>query len=88
MAMQNGAHILPAFAFGQTDMYSWIKPGPPLVPQRAVEALARMIGFLPLLIYGPLPSTWGLRTWRDARVHGPLPAAADQPSASIALERC
>lgn len=27
MAMQHGAALLPAFAFGQTDMYSWVKPG-------------------------------------------------------------
>mmetsp|Transcript_1876 Transcript_1876/g.5480 ORF Transcript_1876/g.5480 Transcript_1876/m.5480 type:complete len:388 (+) Transcript_1876:286-1449(+) len=55
MAMQHGAALLPAFAFGQTDMYSWVKPGPPWVPGRVVEALARWIGFLPLVIYG----VWG-----------------------------
>lgn len=59
MAMQQGADILPAFAFGQTYMYSWRAPGPPLLPRKAVEMLARGIGFLPLLIYGvkgtPMP---------------------------------
>lgn len=55
MAMQHNAAVVPAFAFGQTDMYSWIKPEPPYVPERAVAALARCIGFLPLVMYG----AWG-----------------------------
>lgn len=55
MAMQHRAAVVPAFAFGQTDMYSWIKPEPPYVPERVVAALARWIGYLPLVMYG----AWG-----------------------------
>jgi hypothetical protein len=42
--MQCGADVVPAFAFGQSQTYGWIRPGPPLVPAWAVAALSRRIG--------------------------------------------
>ena len=50
---------MPVFAFGQTGCYSWLKPGPPVVPASWLAAFARRIGFMPLIIWGeafsPLP---------------------------------
>ena len=50
---------MPVFCFGQTEQYSWVKLGPPFVPQWVAESIARFIGFLPLFMYGrwgtPLP---------------------------------
>jgi hypothetical protein len=44
LALQQGVPLVPAFAFGQTSMYRWIQPGPPLVPAGWVNALSRSIG--------------------------------------------
>eukprot|EP00884_Botryococcus_braunii_P007200 jgi/Botrbrau1/16481/Bobra.0142s0075.1 len=59
IALQHGAPIIPVFCFGQTRTFSWVKPGPPVLPAPLVERIARTIGFLPLLIWGvwgtPLP---------------------------------
>jgi 2-acylglycerol O-acyltransferase 2 len=41
LAMQQGAPLVPAFAFGQTEMFRWRKP--PL-PSAWVGALSRAIG--------------------------------------------
>lgn len=46
---------MPVFCFGQTDMFHWVKLGPPVVPRWLTERIARTIKFLPLLMYG----TWG-----------------------------
>lgn len=42
MAMQHHAAVVPAFAFGQTEMYSWIKPGalqPLQLPEQRLHTL-------------------------------------------------
>ena len=46
---------MPVFCFGQTDMYHWVKLGPPLLSQSLTERIARTIKFLPLFMYG----AWG-----------------------------
>ncbi|GBF96718.1 diacylglycerol acyltransferase type 2 [Raphidocelis subcapitata] len=55
MAMQCGADVVPVFAFGQSQTYKWLRPGPPLVPAAAVAALSRKIGMVPLALLG----RWG-----------------------------
>ena len=50
-----GAPLVPVFCFGQTDMYHWVKLGPPLLSQSLTERIARTIKFLPLFMYG----AWG-----------------------------
>lgn len=55
VAMQSGADIVPAFAFGQSQTYKWLRPGPPLFSQEAVKALSRQIGMVPLVLLG----RWG-----------------------------
>lgn len=52
LAMNHGAPLVPAFAFGQTDTYSWVRPGPPYVPQRVVDFFRRVLGFVPLIMWG------------------------------------
>lgn len=55
VAMQEGAPLLPVFAFGQSEIYGWARPGPPLISQAAVEALSRRLGMVPLAMWG----RWG-----------------------------
>lgn len=62
MAMQHHAAVVPAFAFGQTEMYSWIKPGalqsfyPPsgkrlhTMTRQATGRAATLLLLLPLLL--------------------------------------
>lgn len=46
------APLVPAFAFGQCDMYKYVKPGPPIVPKSVIAALSRKVGFVPFLFWG------------------------------------
>ena len=56
MGLRHGAALVPAFAFGQSEMFHWRRPGPPLVPTWLVERISRAIGCAPLLLWG----RWGL----------------------------
>jgi hypothetical protein len=44
MAICHGAQLVPAFAFNQGRSYSWLRPGPPFVPQWIVEWISRRAG--------------------------------------------
>jgi len=44
LAIQAGADVIPVFAFGQSQTYKWLRPGPPLISQRLFERVARKIG--------------------------------------------
>ncbi len=46
LILQHGAAILPAFAFGQTDMYSWAKMG--ALESRLNPGVSAVMGGLPL----------------------------------------
>ena len=72
LAMQCGADVVPAFAFGQTATYRWLLPGPPLVPRRLVRALARRVGFAPMLLLGRGGSPAPLRSKLTVVVGKPL----------------
>ncbi|KAK9796981.1 hypothetical protein WJX73_006358 [Symbiochloris irregularis] len=52
MALQHGAPLVPVFCFGQTRMLSFRHLGPPLMPRAAVKNFARMIGVLPMVVWG------------------------------------
>lgn len=59
MAMQNGASVVPVFAFGQRATYRWWRPdGAPWV-RSALAIVSRSVGMVPLAIWGaagtPLP---------------------------------
>ncbi|KAI8471556.1 MAG: diacylglycerol acyltransferase-domain-containing protein [Monoraphidium minutum] len=64
VAMQCGADVVPVFAFGQTQTYGWLRPGPPLVSEGAVKAMSRTIGMVPLLLLG----RWGTPIPHPARL--------------------
>lgn len=53
------APVCPAFAFGQTDCFHYLNPGPPLFPKPFMRKVASKLGFAPLLFWGkwgtPLP---------------------------------
>lgn len=81
LALQAGAPILPAFAFGQTRAYSFALPGPPLFSPRFVSTLARRLGAMPLLLWGaggsPLPHRVPIKVVVGAPVQGAEGAVAD-----------
>lgn len=59
MALEHGAPLIPAFCFGQSGTFHWIRPGPPLFSDALVTWLASRLGFLPVYVYGygflPMP---------------------------------
>lgn len=59
MALEHGASLIPAFCFGQSGTFHWIRPGPPLFSDAVVTWLASKLGFLPVYVYGygflPMP---------------------------------
>jgi len=53
LALRSGADaIVPAFAFGQSHAFSWLRPGPPLFSRALVARVARSMGAVPLAIWG------------------------------------
>lgn len=52
LALRHGAPLVPAFAFGQSNMYHYARPGPPLVPHAPLAWLSRRIGFVPMALWG------------------------------------
>lgn len=61
MAMQSGAHLVPAFAFGQSDIFGYWRPGTPAMQR----AMSRLLGFAPMLFWG----RWGTPIPRRVPVH-------------------
>lgn len=49
------APLVPCFAFGQSDLYHYYRPGPPILPKSVLEFVSRKVGFVPLAFTG----TWG-----------------------------
>lgn len=56
IALEHGAPLVPVFAFGQTRMYSWLRPfydwPKNLIPRTAWASMARRIGYVPMLMWG------------------------------------
>ncbi|KAI7840118.1 hypothetical protein COHA_006159 [Chlorella ohadii] len=56
MALQAGAPLVPVFAFGQSDMYSYCRLfydfPKHLIPRAQWARLARRIGYVPMIIWG------------------------------------
>lgn len=42
--MQTGVEVVPVFAFGQSQTYKWLRPGPPFVSDSTFKAISRKIG--------------------------------------------
>eukprot|EP00892_Ulva_mutabilis_P012902 jgi/Ulvmu1/9985/UM059_0034.1 len=78
IALRHGAPLVPAFAFGQTDMYKYIRPGPPLLPSTAVAAVSRRIGFVPLLFWGWCGTTIPYESTMTVVLGDPIPTVDDQ----------
>lgn len=59
LAMQNGASIVPVFAFGQGQTYKWYRPDFFRILKRIVHKVSRMMGVAPIAMWGrgftPLP---------------------------------
>jgi 2-acylglycerol O-acyltransferase 2 len=56
IAMRTGARLMPAFAFGQTETYSYARLGPPVCSERMVRRIARAIQVAPMAFWGKLGS--------------------------------
>ena len=65
MAMTTGADLVPVFAFGQSSIFGYARPGPPLFPRGTARLLSRALGFAPMLFWG----RWGLPVPYAVPVH-------------------
>lgn len=72
------APLVPAFAFGQSDLYTYFRPGPPLMPSNAVAAVSRTIGFVPILFWGWCGTTIPYDVAMTVVLGDPIPTADDQ----------
>ena len=85
LALQAGAPVVPVFAFGQTSAYSFALPGPPLLPASLVQRVARVLGCMPLLMWGvggtPLPHRWAITVVVGRPIGGG--AKIDDPSPDL-----
>jgi hypothetical protein len=64
LALEHQAPLVPVFAFGQSDLFSYWRPfvdppGKGLIPLKFIEKVARRIGFAPMVAWGvygtPMP---------------------------------
>ena len=86
LALQARAPLVPAFAFGQTAAFEWVRPP---MPRAAHECLARAIGFMPLWVHDGRGLPFPRRDAGVTLVVGkplPLPAfdGADPPPELVA----
>lgn len=85
--MQCGTPIVPVWAFGQTRAYSWIRPGPPLVPSWLVARMSRVLGAVPILIYGAYGTSMPHRERVTVVVGRPIAVQQmDEPPKEVLLE--
>ena len=70
IAIQTGAALMPAYAFGATRTYSWWRLGPPLMTKKLAERISKILLFAPIVFwgrfFGPCPRKGALVT-----VYGP-----------------
>jgi 2-acylglycerol O-acyltransferase 2 len=70
IAIQSGAALMPAYAFGATRTYSWWRLGPPLMTKKLAERISKILLFAPIVFwgrfFGPCP-----RRGRVVTVYGP-----------------
>ena len=52
LAIQTGASLMPAFAFGQSETYSYVRLGPPLCSEKTVSRIAAVIRLAPMAFWG------------------------------------
>lgn len=77
LALEAGAPLVPVFAFGQTDVYRYVRffIDVPLffVPRSSAFSLARRIGYVPMLIFGWLGTAMPHRIPIRVVVGAPIP---------------
>eukprot|EP00878_Enallax_costatus_P005253 GHUV01005520.1.p1 GENE.GHUV01005520.1~~GHUV01005520.1.p1 ORF type:complete len:330 (+),score=53.00 GHUV01005520.1:324-1313(+) len=84
IAMQNGSAVVPCFAFGQSAVYHWFRPGPPFVSDAFVQAMSRRIGFVPLGLVGRLGTTAPINSPMTVVLGKPIEMPQmDQPSEEL-----
>lgn len=52
IAIQTGAALMPAYAFGATRTYSWWRLGPPLMTKKLAERISKILLFAPIVFWG------------------------------------
>lgn len=75
IALQHGAPLVPVFSFGQTNMYKWVRFGPPFLSSATMHKISRTIGFLPMWVYGK----WGTLLTFEVPVHMVIGKAIEVP---------
>ena len=73
MAMTTGANLVPVFAFGQSSIFGYARPGPPLFPRGTARLLSRLCADA---LLGPLGAAGALRRARARRRRRAHPRAA------------
>ncbi|GLI69597.1 hypothetical protein VaNZ11_014259 [Volvox africanus] len=87
IAVQCGAPIVPVWAFGQTRAYSWVRPGPPLVPSWIVARISRMFGAVPIYMFGAYGTSMPHRERITVVIGRPIPVQqVDDPSEEVVSE--
>ena len=70
IAIQCGAALMPAYAFGTTKTYGWWRFGPPIISKRLAERISKILLFAPIVFwgrfFGPVPRQGEVTT-----VYGP-----------------
>lgn len=80
MALQHGAALIPAFAFGQSNIFGFAAP-----PRPVAVAFARLAGFAPIVYWG----LWGTPIPRRVPIHVvlgkpiPVPLVAEPSSEQV-----
>lgn len=66
VAIQTGARLVPAFTFGQSETYNYVRLGPPVCSNKVVELVARVLQMAPMAFWGKcgtfLPKQVPMRT--------------------------
>lgn len=66
VAIQTGARLIPAFTFGQSQTYDYVRLGPPVCSERVVNVVAGILQMAPMAFWGKwgtfLPKRVAMRT--------------------------
>ena len=54
IAIQTGAALMPAYAFGATRTYSWWRLGPPVMTKKLAERISKILLFAPIVFLGKI----------------------------------
>lgn len=91
LALENGAPLVPVFAFGQTETYSYVRPfidwESRVIPKSKYFSFVRRIGYVPMMIFGSLGTAMPKRVPIHIVVGKPIEVPkTDAPSKELQQE--